>query len=128
MSTARTTQLDAMLKADLRAEVERLDALVAEQADLLDAPGVAGVTPPDLQVLSYHVKGAPHRGNHVRVVRCAPTGEDADRWMVYAGDRLVLSSGQTVTAMPWHGIKSAIRRQAGMGFDAALKLANRVQV
>lgn len=128
MSTPRATQLDAMLKSDLRAEVERLDALVAEQAELLDSPGVDATIPPDMQALSYHVKGAPHRGTHVRLVRCAPTGEDAERWMVYAGDRMVLSSGQTVAAQPWHGIKAAIRRQAGMSFDAALKIADRVRV
>lgn len=121
----RAEQLDAMRKAELRAEVDRLDDLLAAALTgpgAVDAPsGDSGGPLP----LEYHIGGAPHRGTHVRIRRCAPSGEYADRWLVLAGARMLLESGQRVDAHPWDVLRPQIQRQAAFSFGDALARARK---
>lgn len=118
-STERKAALDAMLKADLREEVDRLDALLASSATLDDEPPV--------HVLAVHVAGAAHRGTHVLLERCGTAGDDAKLWHVRAGDKVVLCTGQAISGRPWHAIKPVLQRQAAMHYADALRLARKVR-
>lgn len=108
----RKAQLDAMRKDELRAEVERLDQELATR----------------LLPMSFHVAGAPHRGTEVRVIRCAPSGEDADRWMVVYGGEMLMRSGQRLPVQAWHQQKPQIQRETGMTWDEAIKLARKIPI
>lgn len=108
----RTTQLDALTPTELRAEIDRLDALLAASA------------PGDLLPLVLHVGGAAHRGTARRLVRCEPTGPYAERWMAQVGDRLIGQDGSTLAARPFAAIRSTLQeRVAWPDLASALKAA-----
>ena len=82
-------------------------------------------TETDLLPMSYHIDGAPHRGNHVRVVRVSPTGDDKDTWMTLAGGSMVFADGNLYPAVPWHGLRAPLKKQAGHTLEEAVKLGKR---
>ncbi len=109
MSDERTEQLDGMLKAGLYDECLRLDALLAKQGDHVAAidDGLLEGFP----ILSVHVSGAPWAGTEVRLVRCAVRGEDADKWMVFRGGKMLTTKGLWLAgARPFYQIKPQLQR------------------
>lgn len=113
----RATQLATMTPEELRAEVARLDALLAAAPD------------PDLLPIAFHVSGAAHRGTARRVVRCATAGDYADRWMAQVGDTLVGQDGSRLAARPFEQISATLReRVAWPSLEEAAKAAGKASL
>lgn len=71
----------------------------------------------------HHISGAAHLGTQRLLIRCAPSGEWGERWMVQIGGKLITKAGQPLDAAPWRMLAKSLQSKVGYLFDDALKVA-----